>query len=70
MSPERQVLSRWGGGLNPAAPGDFFAPHDICCDSRGDIYLGEVVHSAGGKRGEVAADCHCLQKFTRLIDTP
>ena len=70
MSPERQVLSRWGGGLNPTAPGDFFAPHDICCDSRGDIYLGEVVHSAGGKRGEVAADCHCLQKFTRLIDTP
>ncbi|MGH6842992.1 MAG: cobalt-precorrin-5B (C(1))-methyltransferase, partial [Methylocella sp.] len=31
------LLARWGGGENPCAPGDFFAPHGICVDSHGDI---------------------------------
>jgi DNA-binding beta-propeller fold protein YncE len=59
------LKARWGGGQNPCAAGDFFAPHDICVDSRGDIYVAEVVWSAGGNRGLVPADCHALQKFTR-----
>ena len=59
-----KVLARWGGGVNPTAAGDFFAPHDICVDSRGDIYVAEVTWSAGGNRGLVPADCHSLQKFT------
>lgn len=63
--PDGQLLSRWGGGENPTAPGDFYAPHDICLDSRGDIYLAEVVWSAGGREGRVAPDCHALQKFER-----
>ena len=50
------LLARWGGGQNPCAPGDFFAPHGICVDSRGDVYVAEVVWSAGGKRGLVPAD--------------
>ena len=45
--------------------GDFFAPHDLCLDSRGDLYVGEVVWSAGGNQGAVPPDCHALQKFTR-----
>ncbi len=60
-----ELLTRWGGGDNPTAPGDFFAPHDICIDSRGDVYVAEVVMSAGGNRGLVAPDCHSLQKFNR-----
>ncbi len=60
-----ELLARWGGGQNPCAPGDFFAPHDICVDSRGDVYVAEVVMSAGGNRGLVSPDCHSLQKFTR-----
>lgn len=59
------ITARWGGGENPCAPGDFFAPHDICLDSRGKIYVAEVTWSAGGNRGLVAKDCHALQKFTR-----
>jgi DNA-binding beta-propeller fold protein YncE len=59
------LLARWGGGHNPTAAGDFFAPHDVWIDSRGDIYVSEVVWSAGGNRGLVAPDCHALQKFTR-----
>jgi DNA-binding beta-propeller fold protein YncE len=61
-----RLLARWGGGSNPCAPGDFFAPHDLCLDSRGDLYVGEVTWSAGGNQGVVPADCHSLQKFTRL----
>jgi DNA-binding beta-propeller fold protein YncE len=57
------LRARWGGGRNPCAAGDFFAPHDICVDSRGDIYMAEVVMSAGGNRGLVSPTCHTLQKF-------
>lgn len=58
-----KLCARWGGGLDPCAPGDFFAPHDVCIDSRGSVYVGEVVMSAGGNRGMVPPDCHALQKF-------
>ncbi|MFM2095498.1 MAG: Virginiamycin lyase, partial [Planctomycetota bacterium] len=58
-----KLLVRWGGGDNPTAPGDFFAPHDICIDSQGAIYVAEVVMSAGGNRGLVDPSCHALQKF-------
>jgi DNA-binding beta-propeller fold protein YncE len=60
-----RLLARWGGGRNPCAPGDFYAPHGICVDSRGDIYVGEVIMSAGGNRGLVSPTCHTLQKFIR-----
>jgi DNA-binding beta-propeller fold protein YncE len=65
LNSRGELLSRWGGGDNPTAPGDFFAPHDICIDSRGDVYVAEVVMSAGGNRGLVSPDCHTLQKFQR-----
>jgi DNA-binding beta-propeller fold protein YncE len=58
-----ELRARWGGGLDPCAPGDFFAPHGIWCDSHGDIYVSEVVMSAGGNRGLVPSTCHSLQKF-------
>ncbi|MEX0641113.1 MAG: peptidyl-alpha-hydroxyglycine alpha-amidating lyase family protein, partial [Pirellulales bacterium] len=60
-----ELLMRWGGGDNPTAAGDFFAPHDIAIDSHGDFYVAEVIMSAGGNRGLVATDCHTLQKFVR-----
>ncbi len=58
-----RLHSRWGGGTDPCAPGDFFAPHGIWVDSQGSIYVAEVVMSAGGNRGLVSPDCHSLQKF-------
>ena len=61
-----RLLARWGGGLNPCAPGDYMAPHDLCLDSRGDLYVGEVTWSAGADQGVVPPDCHSLQKFARL----
>jgi DNA-binding beta-propeller fold protein YncE len=65
FNQEGRLLARWGGGENPCAAGDFFAPHDVWVDSRGSIYVSEVVQSAGGNRGLVPPDCHTLQKFTR-----
>jgi DNA-binding beta-propeller fold protein YncE len=58
-----ELRARWGGGDDPCAPGDFFAPHGICVDSRGDVYVAEVVLSGGGNRGLVPPTCHALQKF-------
>jgi hypothetical protein len=58
-----ELLARWGGGGDPTAIGDFFAPHDIWADSHGDLYVGEVVMSAGGNKGLVPPTCHALQKF-------
>lgn len=63
FNPEGELLARWGGGLNPTASGDFYAPHDICLDSRGSLYVAEVTYSAGGRKGLVSLDCHSLQKF-------
>jgi DNA-binding beta-propeller fold protein YncE len=59
------LLARWGGGRNPCAPGDFFAPHGIWVDGDGDLYVAEVVMSAGGNHGLVPSTCHALQKFVR-----
>jgi DNA-binding beta-propeller fold protein YncE len=66
FNPQGKLLVRWGGGRNPCSSGDFFAPHGICSDSHGDIFVGEVTWSAGGSRGVVPADCKSLQKFVRL----
>jgi hypothetical protein len=60
-----ELRARWGGGADPCAPGDFFAPHGIGVDSHGDIYVGEVVQSGGGNQGLVSPTCHTLQKFVR-----
>ncbi|MGN6674715.1 MAG: peptidyl-alpha-hydroxyglycine alpha-amidating lyase family protein [Thermomicrobiales bacterium] len=58
------VLARWGGP-DRCAPGNFCAPHDICVDSHGDVYVGEVTETFGVRPGLVPADCHTLQKFAR-----
>lgn len=60
-----RLLARWGDASDPCGVGNFFAPHDLCIDSRGDLYVGEVVMSAGGNRGVVPPTCHALQKFIR-----
>lgn len=64
---EGRLLSRWGGGESPCAPGDFYAPHGICVDAAGAIYVGEVVMSAGGYKGLVPPTCHSLQKFVPVV---
>jgi len=60
------VLARFGGP-DRCAPGNFVAPHDICVDSHGDLYVAEVTWTFGVRPGHVPADCHTLQKFARVV---
>ena len=50
---EGEILARWGGDRTHEA-GKFWAPHGVAVDSRGDMYIGEVLE---GMR---------LQKFARV----
>ena len=65
LTLDGEVQTRFGGE-DSCAPGNFFAPHGIWADSRGDLYVSEVTYSAGGRRGLVPLDCHSLQKFVRV----
>ena len=57
------LLGRIGGVGDPTLPGNLIAPHDVCVDSKGDIYVGEVSYTFAGKAGVVPADAHSFQKF-------
>jgi DNA-binding beta-propeller fold protein YncE len=65
FSPAGELLARFGHTGDRAAAGNFVAPHDICVDSRGDIYVGEVTETFGVRPGAVAAGTHTFQKFAR-----
>jgi DNA-binding beta-propeller fold protein YncE len=60
-----RVLTRWGGD-DPCEPGSFASPHGLCVDSRGNLYVGEVTHTALSRGGRWHPGCHSLQKFARL----
>jgi hypothetical protein len=62
---EGNLLTRWGGD-DPCAPGSFASPHGICLDSRGDLYVGEVTHTALSRASKWTPACHALQKFARV----
>jgi DNA-binding beta-propeller fold protein YncE len=62
---EGRILSRLGGGPDPCADGSFASPHGLWVDSRGDLYVGEVTHTALSGSGRYHAGCHSLQKFAR-----
>lgn len=53
------------GGYNPVLPGNFIAPHGIWADSRGDLYVGEVVKASGAVDHFAPLTCHAFQKFVR-----
>ena len=59
------LVSRFGSG-DPVRPGNFFAPHGIWADSKGDLYVAEVIVSVARNRGLMPLDCAALQKFARM----
>ncbi len=65
FDPQGKLVARFGDPDRPCEPGNFFAPHDLCLDAQGSLYVGEVVYSAGGSRGLVPPTCHALQKLVR-----
>ncbi len=62
---EGRLLTRWGGD-DPCAPASFASPHGLCVDSRGNLYVGEVTHTALSRGGRWHPACHTLQKFARV----
>ena len=60
------VLTRIGGP-DGEAPGSFWAPHAVCVDSAGDLYVGEVCYSFSGlgKAGLLPPGLHTFQKLER-----
>jgi DNA-binding beta-propeller fold protein YncE len=59
------LLHRWGSA-DRTAPGQFVAPHDICVDSHGDLYVAEVTETFGVRPGLVPRGTHSFQKFRRV----
>jgi DNA-binding beta-propeller fold protein YncE len=62
---EGRILTQLGGGPDPCADGSFASPHGLWVDSRGDLYVGEVTHTALSGSGRYHPGCHALQKFAR-----
>ena len=69
MSRQGELISRVDekSGL---PPGQFSAPHGICVDSRGDVYIGEVSWTAWQNYTNpgqpVPANLRSLQKLVRV----
>ena len=59
------VLARLGDGPEGEAPGQFVAPHGVCIDSRGDIYVGEVSWTHSRRWPNPPNEIRSLQKLVR-----
>ncbi|HEY7493644.1 MAG TPA: peptidyl-alpha-hydroxyglycine alpha-amidating lyase family protein [Candidatus Tectomicrobia bacterium] len=59
------LLARLGDQPEGEAPGQFIAPHGICIDSHGDIYVGEVSWTHTGSRLTPPREIRSLQKLAR-----
>jgi hypothetical protein len=64
-NPDGEVIVQLGGEGDPILPGNFVAPHGIWADSRGDIYVGEVVAASGAVKELAPLTPQCFQKFLR-----
>jgi DNA-binding beta-propeller fold protein YncE len=60
-----ELLARLGNEGEGENPGRFIAPHGICIDSRGDIYVGEVSWTHTGSRLNPPRELRSLQKLAR-----
>ena len=58
-SPEGELLAKVEGE-DKCAEGSFFAPHSLCVDPIGDIYVGEVPMTR-----RAPGPCHALQKLVK-----
>jgi hypothetical protein len=62
-----QLLTRWGGDGFPTTPDGFYAPHDLCLDSRGNLYTAEVKAAAASFVGDDTSALPSLRKFVRCM---
>jgi DNA-binding beta-propeller fold protein YncE len=66
---EGKLITRWGEA-DFSLPGSFFATHCVCTDSKGDLYVGEVLKTISGEifgEGKLpSGKSFALQKFIRI----
>jgi len=60
-----QVLARLGDLPRGEGLGQFIAPHGVCLDSHGDIYVAEVAWTAYGSQLNPPREVRSLQKLVR-----
>jgi sugar lactone lactonase YvrE len=60
-----QRLERLGHERPGAAPHEFWAPHGIAMDSKGDLYIGEVSWSAAGSKMDPPRELNSLRKLVK-----
>ncbi len=65
MDIKGNTLAKLGDGPQSEAPGRFIAPHGVCIDSRGDIYVGEVSWTHTGSHLNPPREVRSLQKLVR-----
>ena len=68
LDNQGRTLARVGELTGGLAPGQFVAPHGLCVDSRGDIYVGEVSFTAWPRFSDAPppGDLTSLRKLVRL----
>ncbi|MEM7253780.1 MAG: peptidyl-alpha-hydroxyglycine alpha-amidating lyase family protein [Pseudomonadota bacterium] len=62
--PDGDTIARIGGD-EEVLPGNFIAPHGLWADSRGDLYVGEVVVASGAAERLAPLEAVSFQKFKR-----
>lgn len=58
-----ELLTRWSGDGNAESPEGFYAAHDVCRDSMGNVYTAEVKAAAAGFVGDDTTALPALRKF-------
>ena len=65
MDINGNTLARLGDLPEGEEPGRFIAPHGVCIDSRGDIYVAEVSWTNTGRHLDPPREVRSLQKLIR-----
>ena len=65
MDIKGNVLAKLGDGPEGEGPGQFIAPHGVCIDSRGDIYVGELSWTHTVRLLDPPRELRSLQKLVR-----
>jgi len=63
MDIKGNTLAKLGDAPQSEEPGRFIAPHGVCIDSRGDIYVGEVSWTNTGQHLNPPREVRSLQKL-------
>ena len=62
---EGELLGRLGDIRRGDKPHQFWAPHGIATDSRGDLYVGEVSWTSTGRTMDPPRELRCFRKLVK-----